>query len=257
MPYTVIDDKLSETINALGQLGIGALVVVCVFFGIIAFMLYLRVGAKNKENEVRRDEENTKIMMQFASMVDRADANREKAVDNRNSETAKAIEGMADVLKAATETQRASNVALEKSATALEQGLMYRKEQFDATVKLKEATMDQTDQLKAMALDIREWPKTTNATLDKLAIAVSDLNRSVGLLIVNADNGVQDRKEMREQLATIKEIAETILEIARSNAGMMMTLTASPPRDVGFEELRKAKSQLPQSKDKPPGDEAA
>jgi hypothetical protein len=220
-----IDDKIINTINALGQLGIGALVIVCVFFAIIAFIIYLRVGAKSKENEARRDEENSKILLQFAAMTERADANREKAVDNRNSETAQAIEGMKDVLKAATETQRASNTALEQTAAAMEKNALYRREQFDATVALKAATLEQTDQLKAMSFDIREWPKMTNTALETLIRTVGDLNRSVGLLVANADSGVADRQELRAQLDTIKQIAETILEIARSNAALMTSIT--------------------------------
>lgn len=231
---TMIDQRVIEAINALGQLGIGALVIVCVIFAIAAWIIYLRVGSKGKESDTRRDEETNKIMMSFAGMVERADANREKAVDVRNSETAKAILATADVLRTVTETQRAATAAIE-------QGTLYRKEQV-------EATMQQTDQLKAMRIDFKEWPAATKTALEVLINTVGDLNRSVGLLVTNADNGISDRQEMRTQLATIKEIAETILQIAQSNAVLMTSLAdrpgngTSPARDL----LREAKTALPQ-----------
>lgn len=188
-------NTLNATLDRISQLGVGtfALLVLVILIG---YLIYdRRFRGKNEAVENEMSKQTLALLAQ--------------ALNNKDSETAKAIISTAEVLKTVLETQRAATSAIEQN-----------------TLQQHDATNQQTDELKAMRIDFKEWPAATKSALEVLIRTVADLNRSVGLLISNADNGVQDRNEMRDLLVTIKDMAGTILDIAKNNAALILSIAA-------------------------------
>lgn len=201
-------DTLNATLDRIAQLGVGTFALLVLLILIVYFIYDRRFRGKNEAVENEMNKQTLALLAQ--------------ALNNKDSETAKAIVSTAEVLKTVLETQRQSNLTMERAAVAFDQNTLYRKEQHEATLQ----------QLKAMRIDFKEWPAATKSALEVLISTVADLNRSVGLLVSNADNNVQDRREIRDLLITIKQMAETILDIAKNNAALIRSIAAPSALDT-------------------------
>ena len=80
LPYQqttdVIDQRFIDAINALGQLGIGALVLVVCLFGLFVLVIYFRLRGKSEEADIKREAESSKILMEFARLDSKLEQQR-------------------------------------------------------------------------------------------------------------------------------------------------------------------------------------
>lgn len=180
LPYQqttdVIDQKIIDTINALGQLGIGALVLVVCLFGLFTLIIYLRLRSRSDEADAKREAESSKILMEFAQMVRQADINREKALDNRDSETGKAI------ITAATITA----TAMDASTKAIENNTAVQVRQEEHREQVRLVMREMVDETHALRKDVKEWPSAVisamgvlEKSVDELKGDIADLQRKV------------------------------------------------------------------------------
>lgn len=191
-------NAINNTLTTMQNVGFGVVLAFVIVMMIFAYIMDRRMRSKTEDSDSKQNEQ---VLVLLA-----------KAIDNKDTETAKAIQ-------ASTQTVQAVTMALNHNTSALESSSRYREMQV-------KATEESVNELKSLRTDIKQWPESTNVALDILTKSINELKSSMGLLIASADNRREDDSAVLAILRPIPAQLETLL---RHTQKLLSAAPATPP----------------------------
>lgn len=208
-------DELRNAIEQWGQLSLVAAILLVIFAGIVAYILTLRQQSKVEANEARRADDTARLLATVADMAKRAEDNREKALDSRNSETAQAI----------TQQGIAYAAALGEIKTAIEANTRRYTDVIEYREKMTKAFTASTDAIAHQTVIMEGLGRSFGSYQSLMDSAVESLIKSVDALTAKFEAAMSDNPTEHARVeALAQDIKATVLRIEA------LLTPPSPPR---------------------------
>lgn len=214
MSETTIN-AFNSIVDKISQQNTATLIVLIVLFGLFYLITDRRARSRDEDNRAKREQQNAEFIKTI--------------LEDRDSKTAV-------ILGEIKKGWDASTTALENNNKALDQRKHYNEMQLTAM-------QENVAETRALRIDIAEWPKATNTSLEILIAAVKEMQGSVSLLITAVSNQRDDAKELQTILKPIPAQLKLLQDATKR------LLEVQPTADMVFEAMRRAKEQLPHPKD--------
>jgi hypothetical protein len=138
-------NAINNTLTTMQNVGFGIVLAFVIVMMVFAYILDRRSRSKTEDYDSKQNEQ---VLLLLA-----------KAIDTKDTETAKAIAGTQDILKQMSEIVSITKQSLDQNTLAFNSNRDYRAESLTALKEVAILSSKGNDQLAALRIDVSAWPK--------------------------------------------------------------------------------------------------